>query len=35
MRYILIGIGSVVIILALAGAAMILWDWWLERRGRW
>ena len=35
MRYILIGIGSVVFILALAGAAMILWDWWRERRWRW
>ena len=32
MRYILIGIGSFVLILALAGVAMILWEWWQERR---
>ena len=34
MRWVLISIGAIVIILALAGAGMILWDWQKERRGR-
>ena len=34
MRWVLISIGAIVIILALAGAAMILCDWWLERMRR-
>lgn len=34
MRWVLIGIGAVVIILAFAGAVMVLWDWWQEKRQR-
>ncbi len=32
MRWVLISIGAVVLILALAGAGIILWDRWQERR---
>ena len=32
MTWVLISIGAIVVILALAGAGMILWDWWQKRR---
>ena len=34
MKWILISIGAVVVILALSGAVMILWDWLKERKKR-